>query len=101
MVPGGAGSLIVNGTLYFSGPGPNFNGLILVLGQGRLLKQGGGNRDILGAIIMARFGATGDFLDPMFDFGNGGGTSNLQFDSRNILNAVVIPGAVVLGVAEK
>ncbi|MEP6743565.1 MAG: hypothetical protein ABJB61_13785, partial [bacterium] len=28
----GAGLLIVTGTLYFNGPGPNFNGIILVLG---------------------------------------------------------------------
>jgi hypothetical protein len=98
---GGAGLLIVNGTLYFHGPGPNFNGLILVLGEGRLLKQGGGNRDIFGAVMIARFGATGGFLDPTFDYENGGGSSNLQFDSRNILDAVVMPGAVVLGVAEK
>ncbi len=33
---GGAGLLIVTGTLTFDGPGPNFNGLILVLG-GRTL----------------------------------------------------------------
>jgi len=98
---GGAGLLIVNGTLYFNGPGPNFNGIILVLGQGRLLKQGGGNRDILGSIMIARFGATGGFLDPMFDYNGGGGSSNLQYDSKNVMDAVVMPGAVVLGVAEK
>ena len=63
---GGAGLLIVEGTLYFNGPGPNFDGLILVLGQGRLLKQGGGNRDIYGSIMIARFGATGNFLEPIF-----------------------------------
>ena len=98
---GGAGLLIVEGTLYFNGAGPNFDGIILVLGQGRLLKQGGGNRDVYGSIMIARFGATGGFLDPIFDYNGGAGSSNLQYDSRNILNAVVMPGAAVLGIAEK
>ncbi|HEX9423119.1 MAG TPA: pilus assembly PilX N-terminal domain-containing protein [Pyrinomonadaceae bacterium] len=98
---GGAGLLIVTGTLYFNGPGPNFNGIILVLGQGRLLKQGGGNRDILGSIMIARFGATGGFLAPTFDYGDGAGTSNLQYDSRNVSDATIMPGAIVLGIAEK
>jgi hypothetical protein len=98
---GGAGLLIVEGTLYFNGPGPNFDGIILVLGQGRLLKQGGGNRDIFGSIMVARFGATGDFLEPTFDYNGGGGSTNLQYDSRNALDAVVLAAPIVLGVAEK
>lgn len=98
---GGAGLLIVTGTLYFDGPGPNFDGVILVLGTGRLLKQGGGNRDIFGSIMVARFGATGGFLEPTFDYDGGGGTSNLQFDSRAVLNSIVLAGTEVLGVAEK
>jgi len=98
---GGAGLLIVEGTLYFNGPGPNFDGIILVLGQGRLLKQGGGNRDIFGSIMVARFGATGDFLEPTFDYNGGAGNSNLQYDSRNALDAVVLAAPIVLGVAEK
>ncbi len=98
---GGAGLLIVNGTLYFNGAGPNFSGIILVLGQGRLVKQGGGNRDIYGSIMIARFGATGGFLDPTFDYSNGTGTSNLQYDSRKVLDTVVMTGGVVLGIAEK
>jgi hypothetical protein len=98
---GGAGLLIVEGTLYFNGPGPNFNGLILVLGTGKLLKQGGGNRDIFGSIMVARFGATGDFLEPTFDYNGGGGTSNLQYDSTADRTSVVMAGTKVLGVVEK
>lgn len=98
---GGAGLLIVEGTLYFDGPGPNFDGLILVLGQGRLLKQGGGNRDVYGSIMIARFGATGNFLEPTFEYMGGGGSSNLQYDSRAAMNAETIAGTAVLGVAEK
>lgn len=98
---GGAGLLIVEGTLYFNGPGPNFNGLILVLGNGRLLKQGGGNRNIYGSIMIARFGATGGFLDPTFEYLGGGGSSNLQYDSSADRGSVVMAGTKVLGVVEK
>ena len=97
----GAGLLIVEGTLYFNGAGPNFNGVILILGQGRLLKQGGGNRDLYGSMMIARFGATGGFLEPTFEYLGGGGSANLQYDSRAVLDAVVIPGVSVLGMAEK
>ncbi|HKO97889.1 MAG TPA: hypothetical protein VJU86_12900 [Pyrinomonadaceae bacterium] len=98
---GGAGLLIVTGTVTFDGPGPNFDGIILVLGEGRLVKTGGGNRDIFGSIMVARFGATGGFLEPTFDYGTGAGSSNLQFDSRAALNSVVLAGVKVLGIAEK
>jgi hypothetical protein len=98
---GGAGLLIVEGKLYFNGAGPNFNGIILVLGAGQLLKQGGGNRDIYGSIMIARFGATGGFLEPTFEYLGGGGSANLQYDSKNVLDATVMPGALVLGIAEK
>ena len=98
---GGAGLLIVEGKLYFNGPGPNFNGIILVLGEGQLLKQGGGNRNVYGSIMIARFGATGNFLEPTFEYLGGGGSSNLQYDSTAVLDALVIPGVTVLGMAEK
>ncbi len=97
----GAGLLIVTGTLYFNGPGPNFNGIILVLGTGRLLKQGGGNRDIFGSIMVARFGATGNFLEPTFDYGDGGGSSNLQYDSSADRGSIVMAGTKVLGIVER
>lgn len=98
---GGAGLLIVRGTLYFNGPGPNFDGVILVLGAGRVIKQGGGNRDILGSMMLARFNATGDFLEPRFDYMGGGGNSNLQFDSRAVSDSVVLAGVRVLGMVER
>ncbi len=98
---GGAGLLIVTGTLTFDGPGPNFDGVILVLGGGTLFKQGGGNRDVFGSIMVARFGATGGFLEPTFNYSGGGGSSNLQYDSNAVLDAVVTTGAAVLGVVEK
>ena len=98
---GGSGLLIVNGTLYFNGPGPNFNGIILVLGTGHLSKTGGGNRNVYGSIMIARFGATGGFLDPTFEYLGGAGSSNLQYDSTADRNAVISAGTKVLGVVER
>jgi hypothetical protein len=93
--------LIVTGTLTFDGPGADFDGVILVLGGGTIIKDGGGNRDIFGSIMLARFGATGNFLAPTFNYSGGTGSSNLQYDSRAVLDAVLMPGATVLGVVEK
>lgn len=95
----GAGLLIVTGTLTMNG-NPNFRGLILVLGQGRVLKTGGGNGDSVGAMMIARFGATGGFLEPSF-LVSGAGNSNHQYDSRATLNAMVMSGPSVLGIAER
>ncbi len=86
----GAGLLIVTGTLTMNG-NPDFRGLILVLGQGRVIKTGGGNGDTMGAMMIARFGATGDFLEPTF-LVSGGGNSIHQYDSRATLNAMVMSG---------
>jgi hypothetical protein len=98
---GGSGLLIVTGTLTFNGPGPNFKGVILVLGTGIIVKTGGGNRDIFGSVMVARFGDTGGFLAPTFNYGTGAGSSNLQYDSRAVLDAVVMAGANVLGIVER
>jgi hypothetical protein len=97
----GAGLLIVEGTMYFNGAGPNFNGIILILGQGILLKQGGGNRNVYGSIMLARFGPTGGFLEPTFEYLGGGGTANLQYDSTADRSSIVLTGPTVLGIAEK
>lgn len=95
----GAGLLIVTGTLTMNG-NPNFRGLILVLGQGRVIKTGGGNGDTMGAMMIARFGATGGFLEPSF-LVSGAGNSIHQYDSRATLNAMVMSGPSVLGIAER
>jgi len=72
-----------------------------LLGQGKLSKTGGGNRDLYGAIMIAKFAATGGFLEPTFEYLGGSGSSNLQYDSRAVMDAVVLPGVTVLGMAER
>jgi hypothetical protein len=76
----GSGFLVVTGTLTMRG-NTNFQGAILVLGNGVLIRNGGGNGDIYGGITIAKFGRTsGNFTAPTFNT-NGGGNSNVQYDS--------------------
>ncbi|HEX5965779.1 MAG TPA: pilus assembly PilX N-terminal domain-containing protein [Pyrinomonadaceae bacterium] len=85
---GGAGLLIVTGTLTLNGS-PTFKGIILVLGDGKVLRDGGGSGDIWGSIYVARFarswpssenGLSHPFLAPTFHT-DGAGTARLKYDS--------------------
>ena len=79
----GSGFLVVTGTLTMRG-NPDFRGIILVLGEGVLLRDGGGNGDIFGGITIAAFGRTsGGFTAPTF-ITNGGGNSYVQYDSSAV-----------------
>lgn len=83
----GAGFLVVTGKLTMRG-NTNFRGAILVLGEGYLLRNGGGNGEILGGITIAAFDRTaGGFTAPFFQT-NGGGNSNVQYDSASVGSAV-------------
>jgi hypothetical protein len=95
---GGAGTLIVTGTLDMTG-NADFKGLVLVLGRGKVLRNGGGNGTTLGSMIVARFDATGDFLPPYFD-SNGTGIAKLNYDSKWVDKALETSGPSVRGVSE-
>ncbi len=95
---GGAGLLVVTGTLDMRGHA-DFKGLILVLGRGEVLRNGGGNGITLGSIVVAKFGSTGDFLAPTFD-SNGGGTSDIKYDSKWVEQALKSAGPRVIAVSE-
>ncbi len=104
---GGSGLLIVTGELIMSG-NPSFSGLILVLGQGEVNRNGGGNGNIFGSMVVAKFARTWPtseedvlhpFLAPTFNT-DGGGTSNLQYDSAAVANALNNVGTIVVGVSE-
>jgi hypothetical protein len=83
----GSGMLVVTGKLTMRG-NTNFKGVILVLGDGVLERDGGGSGEILGGITIARFGRTsGDFLAPTFTT-NGGGNSTIQYDSASLSSAL-------------
>jgi hypothetical protein len=103
----GAGLLVVTGNLTMSG-NASFSGIILVLGDGAMLRNGGGNGDILGAIVVAKFartwpasenGQSHPFLAPSFDT-NGGGNSTVQYDSTEVNKAMNVLGNRLLGMRE-
>jgi hypothetical protein len=98
---GGAGLLVVTGTLTARGSS-KFDGLILVLGDGMVIHDGGGNGDTLGALAIARFNRNvpgGPFLPPTFNT-NGGGTSNVQYDPTAVQKALGLAGRNVIAVRE-
>ncbi len=97
---GGAGLLIVTGNLELSG-NPSFEGLILVLGEGTVNRNGGGNGNIFGSITVAKFdrNGSGGFLAPSFTT-NGGGNSTIQYDSEAVNKALNAAGPLVMGVRE-
>lgn len=97
---GGAGLLIVTGHLELNG-NPSFDGLILVLGDGTINRDGAGNGKIYGAITVAKFdrNGTGGFLGPTFTT-NGAGNSTIQYDSTAVRKALNLGGPLVQGVRE-
>jgi Tfp pilus assembly protein PilX len=102
----GSGLLIVTGDLTTNG-NTNFSGLILVIGNGSVNRNGGGGGYVYGATLIASVdwpvaqGATPNtnFGAPYFNF-NGAGNATMQYDSSAIDNALqTLPGPV-LGVSE-
>jgi hypothetical protein len=94
----GAGILVVTGTLTMRG-NTEFRGIILVLGDGVLIRNGGGDGSILGGITIAAFGRTaGDFTAPTF-LTNGGGDSTVQYSSAPVSMAMG-SGSNVSGIRE-
>jgi len=83
----GAGILLVTGTLTFHGT-PNYNGLILVIGKGNVVKDGGGNGVMDGSLLIANlYDSSGNLLPSSSPPGvpsmtwNGGGKASFNYDS--------------------
>lgn len=104
---GGAGLMIVTGNLVLNG-NPSFNGVILVLGEGTVNRDGGGNGNIYGSMYVAKFarswpasenGLSHPFLSPTFHT-DGGGTSNLEYNSEWVQKAKDALGDIVRDVRE-
>jgi hypothetical protein len=103
----GAGLLVVTGTLTASG-NVGFNGIILVMGDGVFQRNGGGNGDTYGAIVVAKFartwpssenGQSHPFLSPTYDM-NGGGNSTTGYDSDEVSRALGAAGLRNRGIRE-
>jgi hypothetical protein len=82
----GSGVLIVTGTLNITGQS-SFNGLILVIGQGKMTEQGSGNGQFNGSIFLANtnsttapYGQLATLGSPLISW-NGGGTNGIQYNS--------------------
>jgi Tfp pilus assembly protein PilV len=91
----GAGVLVVTGTLNISG-NSSFDGLILVIGQGVINENGGGNGQFNGSIFLAKtnssvspFTQLATLASPLISW-NGGGTNGIQYNScwANIGNSM-------------
>lgn len=111
---GGAGLLVVTGNVNMSG-NTSFDGVVLVLGAGSVNRNGGGNGDINGSMVIANFARTWPaadddptidnnveypFLAPFFNT-NGGGASTMQYSSTAVARALaVLGGPRVSGIAE-
>jgi hypothetical protein len=104
---GGAGLLIVTGDLVMNG-NPDFDGIILVLGEGNVSRGGGGSGTVLGSIYIAKFarswpaaenGLSHPFLAPTFRT-DGAGTSNLKYDSEWVQKGKDALGDIVRDVRE-
>ena len=104
---GGAGILIVTGNLVMNG-NRDFNGIILVLGNGFFQRDGAGNGNILGTAYVASFARSwpdsekGDphpFRAPTF-ITTGTGNADLRFDSPSVQNARNVLGTIVRDVRE-
>ena len=100
--PSGQGTLIVTGKLILDG-NFNWNGVIMVLGEGNVLRSGGGHGDIFGALFVAKFAKTGAATDafqpPVFNT-NGGGSCTIQYSSNAVEMAKAVGGHSIMGVRE-
>ncbi len=73
----GYGILVVTGTLTFSG-NYSFNGLILVIGAGASVMNGGGNGQINGSVFVAN--TAGGTINPPSASWSGGGGNGIQYN---------------------
>lgn len=103
----GAGLLIVTGDVTLDG-GAEFNGVVLVLGNGKITRNGGGNSTILGSVYVAKFarswpssenGQAHPFLAPIVNV-SGGGTANFKYDSSWVQKSKDALGDIVRDVRE-
>ncbi|HEY0006676.1 MAG TPA: hypothetical protein VGB17_17975 [Pyrinomonadaceae bacterium] len=98
---GGSGLLVVTGNLDFTG-NDDFQGIILVLGNGHVTRSGTGNGRVLGGWMVASFSRTGTtgFTAPYFDV-SGGGSGQFYYDTTSIEAANKVVGSTVESVVEK
>ena len=98
----GGGILVVTGKLTLKGTF-SFNGLILVTGAGGMYRRGGGTGSLQGNMIIAPYlpnNLAKGFLAPKYEI-EGGGNSEIVYNSNNVGNGLNALSNFVKGVAEK
>ena len=97
----GSGFLIVTGELDTHG-NTDFEGIIMVLGRGKLDRDGGGEGVMRGAFVVCQFDPNGtdDVIGPPDLTISGGGTAKMAFDSDWVRRALDLAGFRVVGVRE-
>jgi hypothetical protein len=107
--PGG-GIMVVTGKLTLRG-NFSFRGLIIVTGTGGVDRQGGGNGEIFGNMVVAPYvnsrvlpespvNPTDTFMPPRYDL-SGGGNSTIAYNSTALSDSLLGVSNFVLGVVEK
>jgi hypothetical protein len=101
----GVGGLVIcTGSVTTSG-NISFDGVLLVLGGGTMTRNGGGNGDINGSMVIAKFDRTWPasdnalphpFLAPTYNT-NGGGNSDVVYSSTAVNNALSLLGTPSVG----
>jgi hypothetical protein len=105
----GGGIMVVTGQLTLRG-NFSFNGLILITGQGGVIRRGGGTGTIQGNMVVAPYvnssilpasnPVSSTFLSPQYDL-SGGGNSTIVYNSQSLRNGLVAVSNFVIGVVEK
>jgi hypothetical protein len=96
----GNGLLVVTGNLIING-GANFKGVILLLGEARLDRNGGGGGGIYGALIMGRLNsASSTYLSRPVIGTDGAGNSDIKYNSTNVARAFATLSPTVRDVRE-
>jgi Tfp pilus assembly protein PilX len=100
----GAGILIVTGQLTLNG-NFNYNGFIMCIGQGNLLRDVGGNGDIHGSILVAKTRDSSNNILPSLGTSSSGQTLNSDYNTNGGSNSDIAydpnqfnmpPGAVFI-----
>ncbi|HEX9880451.1 MAG TPA: pilus assembly PilX N-terminal domain-containing protein [Candidatus Binatia bacterium] len=90
----GAGILVVTGTLTYKG-NITYDGIVFVIGQGAMVRNGAGTGNIRGGILVARTVGPDNIMytaddvlgTPLFDT-SGGGTANVSYCSTAMEQAI-------------
>ena len=106
----GGGIMVVTGKLTLKG-NFSFKGMIIVTGTGGVDRQGAGNGEIFGNMIVAPYvnssvlpetavAVTDTFMPPQYDL-SGGGNSTIAYNSTALSDGLLGVSNFVLGVVEK